>query len=252
MKNKIIVLGSIISICLIILIIFSILISNSGGAPLNIDIWARDLFYKIRGEEKNFFYYLLRGFTEFGYLYFAIILGVFILIITKGDYRFFTYVLGAVLMVLMNQCLKDIFQRERPIESMRWVYEKSSSFPSGHATTVGFWASYMIYFFFDSNYKKVYKNIGYGISIFALIIVPITRIYFGVHYISDTTAGLALGAIVGSLMIILNMISKKYGIFETPFITTIYHYFKDRKKNHEITETNNEENESIDKNEDIK
>ena len=183
MKKRIIGFSLGITICIAIIIIFSILVSNSGGAPLNIDKNIRDFFYFIRGEEKKFLFYVFRVITELGDKYCAILLGIIVLILTKADNKFFTFVLGLLLMLLFNMALKDIFQRERPYEELRWVTEKSYSFPSGHSTTIGFIITYMVYFVFDSNVRKKLKIILYIILGISAFVVPMTRMYFGVHYL---------------------------------------------------------------------
>lgn len=249
MKKKIICFSIGIFICLFFLVLFSILVSNSGGAPLNIDANIRDFFYYIRGEEKNFVFYILRVITELGFVYFAVILGFIYLFITKANNKFFNFVLGLLIMVLLNMSLKDIFQRERPYEELRWVTETSYSFPSGHSATISFMIIFSIYFIFDTKVRKNIKIILYVILGVLAILVPMTRLYFGVHYFSDIISGMSVGTLVGLLMILLTLVMKKYGIFEEPLITKAINYIKNKKEkknnlsNDKIVEDNKENNE---------
>ena len=75
-------------IFLIIFILMYILIWNSSE-PLAIDYAVRDFCYNIRGEKYGLCYWLFRIITEFGYLYFAVILGILAIFLFRLDNRFF-------------------------------------------------------------------------------------------------------------------------------------------------------------------
>jgi undecaprenyl-diphosphatase len=96
---------------------------------------------------------------------------------------------------LISGLCKQIFKRTRPNSAQYLLYLSFDrhSFPSGHATRVGalalvlaagvpFWAIPLI--------------IGWAIC------VGISRIALGVHFASDITAGLLLGAIIGSILLV--------------------------------------------------
>ena len=111
MKKKIIGFGIGILICFLLFILVTILIKNSGGAPLNIDTNIRDFFYYIRGEEKNnFIFYIFRIITELGDKYAVIALIILLLILTKVDNKFFFFLLEILIVVLLNILLKDAFK----------------------------------------------------------------------------------------------------------------------------------------------
>ena len=229
MKNKIIGLSIGIFVSLVIVIIMSILVSNSGGAPLNIDIAIRDFFYSIRGEKNGFIYYLFRIITDFGYIYAAIITIIIVLIFTRGNNKTVAYILGILLMILINYVIKDIYGRERPLKGYRWMVETDTSYPSGHSTTIGFIGTYFIFLFYDSNYKKVFKIICYVISGLLMLLVPISRLVLGMHYFTDILSGLSCGILVGLLMALFTILLKKIGVLEKPLFDMIVDYFKNKK-----------------------
>lgn len=67
--------------------------------------------------------------------------------------------------------------------------EKSSSFPSGHAT-VAFMAAVIL--------SKYYKRPAIFFALAAL--VAISRVYLGMHFVTDVISGAALGSIIGYML----------------------------------------------------
>ena len=86
--------------------------------------------------------------------------------------------------------LKEIIARPRPEGILILAKESSYSFPSGHATLSGAFASFAYFS------KKITPLLKYLMIVIA-IIVAISRIYLGVHFISDVLAGLIIGTIIG-------------------------------------------------------
>ncbi len=86
---------------------------------------------------------------------------------------------------LLVYILKIIILRPRPLINL--IEASSSSFPSGH-TTIMFALLPIIY--------KEFKEIKY-IWLFISVLVAFSRIYLGVHHLSDIIGGIMLGLLVG-------------------------------------------------------
>ena len=86
--------------------------------------------------------------------------------------------------------LKQIIARPRPTGLIVLDDLVGYSMPSGHSTLAGTIAGYA---YFSNWIKKQFK---WTILILA-ILTGVSRLYLGVHYISDVLAGLLLGAILG-------------------------------------------------------
>ena len=86
------------------------------------------------------------------------------------DFRFFLTCFGLMLAIIINVGLKDLYNRERPFEEMRWAYEFSSSFPSGHSTAAGFLYTFLIYLVYHLDIKK-WKKSSFTVGAVLLIIL---------------------------------------------------------------------------------
>jgi len=86
--------------------------------------------------------------------------------------------------------LKIIIARPRPEGLILMETEPSYSFPSGHATITAGFATYAWLT------KTISKNLKY-LLITLTALTAISRIYLGVHFISDVIAGLLIGTIIG-------------------------------------------------------
>lgn len=137
---------------------------------------------------------------------FMIVLNVllFIFIIVKKKYKLFIIVLSSISSVIINNLVKIIVRRERP-DYLRMVMEKSYSFPSGHAMISVLFFGSIIYLVnkYNLKYKKL---ITFSLSTFVLLF-GISRIYLGVHYLTDVVGGYLLGFIV--LFLIIHLFERK-------------------------------------------
>ncbi|MBN2102405.1 phosphatase PAP2 family protein [bacterium] len=100
---------------------------------------------------------------------------------------------------LSSSVIKPFVHRFRPchpdffIEGGRFLIgmKKSMSFPSSHATNMGAMATY-----FSVKYPKTR-----WIVISIALIISYSRVYVGVHYVTDALAGLLLGILCGGFIL---------------------------------------------------
>ena len=101
---------------------------------------------------------------------------------------------------LFNGIFKSLFLAKRPFEFEGKEYLRQlpnsdgatgTSFPSGHSQNAGsLYSSFII-----NKTKRVFKII----SIILIIIVPISRLYLGVHFFGDVIIGLIIGIVFAIL-----------------------------------------------------
>lgn len=87
--------------------------------------------------------------------------------------------------------IKNLVNRPRPQGFAEMYGEETFSFPSGHSA-----AAIALYGFLAIVAPKVLKDFKLlrRISIFAVILIPFSRVYLGVHFFSDVVAGVLVGA----------------------------------------------------------
>ncbi len=86
--------------------------------------------------------------------------------------------------------LKEIIARPRPEGILILAKETSYAFPSGHSTLSAAFASFA---YFSKKLEKQFKYL----LIIGAIIVAVSRLYLGVHFLSDVIAGLIIGSVIG-------------------------------------------------------
>ena len=99
--------------------------------------------------------------------------------------------------------LKNILQKARPLTEALYL-ESSSSFPSGHATIAMALYGFILYTLWKHN-KHHLKN---PLIIFLAILIPLiglSRLYLGVHYLSDVL----VGYIIGFIWVVISLYIKK-------------------------------------------
>ena len=87
--------------------------------------------------------------------------------------------------MLANLGLKALFQRTRPDVFETFIAETSYSFPSGHAMASSAFALCLILLFWHTKWRWLITTMG----VLFILLVGISRPYFGVHYPSDIVAG---------------------------------------------------------------
>ena len=129
--------------------------------------------------------------TWFGSPLALIIISVILVIFIKNKKDKISIVLNLVTITILNQLFKFILQRPRPTD-FRIINETGYSFPSGHSMVSMAFYGYLICIIYKNINNRYLKwTLIVTISILILLI-GLSRIYLGVHYVSDVIAGFSI------------------------------------------------------------
>ncbi len=150
----------------------------------------------------TFLYVITSLASTLGTIFLLVFIAVFFL--KKKMFSVFKYVICNVgIGIVLMQILKIIIGRVRP--AWKWITQGGFSYPSGHTITSVLLYGTLILLVS----KKVKGNLKKPLIIILTIMILLTglsRIYFGVHYLTDVVASLILGSII---LIISNMIMER-------------------------------------------
>ncbi len=194
-----------------------------------------DWFYQIGNKFLNILFYIISQFG--GSIVLIALLGIIYWCFDKekGEKIGFTILTS----ICINGIIKTIFRFKRPFEYTEKEYLQKlkdsklsdsatgSSFPSGHSQNTG-----ALYTSIGLQFKKKWIWI---VTIILLIMVPISRLYLGVHFPSDVIIGLLIGCLIAIICYFLlrnKRINKKYVyiitliiLFPFVFLKNIEHDF---------------------------
>ncbi len=95
------------------------------------------------------------------------------------------------LAVVFAVVLKYLVDRPRPPDAR--VFMKGPSFPSGHTLTAATFYGFIAYLLLRDEVRRWWRLLAV-VPLLLVVIVPLSRIYLGVHWPSDTFASLVIGA----------------------------------------------------------
>jgi len=178
----------------ILLLFFGIIIDFiTSDTIVSVDERINTLFYIFRNITaiKTFLWITLLG-KDSTVIIFAVIASYF-LYLTRKKWEIMALWLAIVGSEGFTFIAKIIFHRRRPSTAV--YFESTSSFPSGHATIAIAFYGFLTYLLLRNTKNKKNQVLIAVISIVVIIIIGLSRLYLGVHYVSDVWAGYLVGLI---------------------------------------------------------
>ena len=146
--------------------------------------------------------------TYLGDWIFLVPLSIILMILLKNKMKSIYIGLNLLTSFLINGTFKLILKRNRPID-INLITESGYSFPSGHSMVSMAFYGIIIYLVYKNVSNKYLKCILITILIFLILTIGFSRVYLGVHYITDVMAGYSLSIIYLMVYIKIIKLSKK-------------------------------------------
>ena len=194
-----------------LLIILLITAKVIAGRELYIDKLAYQIFIeKLRNDKLTTFMKLATKLSNPEIMIVIAIISIIICIkFIKNKKLSLGIILNLAGITIINQILKFIFRRERPI-GYRLIEMSGYSFPSGHAMVSLAFYGLLIYITKRLVKNKYLKILLITLNIAIIILIGVSRIYLGVHYLSDVLTGYSISIIY---LLITTKLLNKYKVF---------------------------------------
>ncbi|HEY7745065.1 MAG TPA: bifunctional DedA family/phosphatase PAP2 family protein [Desulfuromonadales bacterium] len=133
------------------------------------------------------------------------------LILDNRDFSALLLLVGLGGGELLVYLLKFLIDRPRPVPFLPGLQTRSASLPSGHAFTALLFCGLVVYFSLGtvSNWQSRLVLLLSGSLLASL--VGFSRIYLGVHWLSDVLSGFALAAVWLTFLITASELRRRYG-----------------------------------------
>jgi len=159
-----------------------------------INIFVQQYFLHIRtGGIVEFMYVVSTIFEVSMYTLLITILIAVLIYLLRG--KKYTYLFSGSMLfgAVVAYILKIYFNVPRPPDAVYSAF--GSSFPSYHAVIVTIFFG-MLIFIFDDYFSGFWRKLFNFFCVFGVMLVSFSRLYLGVHWLSDVLAGILLGLLI--------------------------------------------------------
>lgn len=191
----------VISISILILLIIGLLQNKLSF----FDNWVYDFIIRFKSP---FLTKIFKFITFFASIYWFIIVFISLFIFNRDRRLNMIMGLYIVVIVIITFFMKNIFERERPLDLMI-IEEFGYSFPSGHSSSSIAFYGFIAYLIYKSKYSNWKKIILISLLFLVTFFIGVSRIYLGVHYATDVLAGFMVGLIYLMIFILIYDIEKR-------------------------------------------
>ncbi len=174
------------------------------------DVRVNNLLYVFRNASavKFFIWITLLGQTPTVVIF--TLVAVILLWLTKKNWQILGLLISIVGGETFTYIAKWIFQRPRPVGAV--ILESTNSFPSGHATIAVALYGFFAYLWLKRTKRKFHRILIVILTFIVVGAIGFSRMYLGVHYVSDVWTGY----LVGLLWLVIGIWLTELKLFKLP------------------------------------
>lgn len=156
------------------------------------DVLVNDWFVHLQGDDLTTFFKCITLFGDWKILFpAAFCVSVVLYYRNKKNAYIFPFWLSLLGASTTTYALKLLFARPRPLPSL--VFENSFSFPSAHATLAVAVYGFLMYLVVKKSTARRVQQTLIFLGVMLILAIGVSRLYLGVHYVSDVLVGYAIG-----------------------------------------------------------
>lgn len=211
--------GVSLTIGFVVSLFFAVLFSWFGrgahpGSPfIQLDQRAYDLLAVVHHPWSDIFFTAV---TYLGSGQVIVIIGSFVvlvLLLSNRDFSALVFVIGMAGGELFTAVVKALYDRPRPTPHFPQLEVLGASFPSGHAFSALLFYGLIIYFLLGTIRNWHTRVVMVFAGSFLILLIGLSRVLLGVHWISDVLGGFALASLWLTFLITACEIRFRYGGF---------------------------------------
>lgn len=144
--------------------------------------------------------------SEFANTSFLIVAVLFLLqLVEKKDYKYLILI-NSLGVLLLNLFIKLLFGRLRP-ELFMLLPKTSYSYPSGHAMVGTAFYGLLAYLCYKNIRHNYWHYVAPILLVLLSLLISFSRLYLGVHYLTDIMTGIMIGVII--LIVEIKILKRK-------------------------------------------
>lgn len=144
--------------------------------------------------------------TNIGGTYALTVISILLLALLKNKKISLSIIINLVSVFFTSQIIKTIFKRSRP-NGIFLTNAVGYSYPSGHSMVSFAFYAYISYLLYEKTNNKILRALIVILSLLIITLIGFSRVYLGVHFISDVLGGYLLA--IAYLTIFLKIKNKK-------------------------------------------
>ena len=151
--------------------------------------------YLIRTSWMVEIFYVITNLGDVVTMFILIVISMIYLFLKKELAYLYSLVITTLGTELSVYWIKILINRARPGADIAYYLENSKSFPSAHSAIAMAFIGFVIYYLVEHVSKKQQKSIIIFLGTLLIVLIGFSRLYLGVHYLSDVLGGFLMGGL---------------------------------------------------------